>query len=308
MTAPMVQKSPSSHLSRLAVRTGCHGHLPRLVWGLCIGVIVLIAGPTVPAQWDELSNGDVLTFYENEEDFLQAFPDALFEGFENPNTTPGQIFMFDSPLDSATDIPPFISPGDIIHSVRFYNTYSSQQLGLAGQGFDNIPTQRLLAGRGTSNSGGIMEIVFPGQKVFAVAMYISTPPHEATQNGIVYIAVHGENDVLLGVDTLPFSPVAGYFWGASAIGPISRIILQPSWPYTVSVGVDDVRIWIPDLIEKGDFDHDGDVDVVDQGAFDACSRGPQTPFFFDQCHVFDFDEDLDIDFADWGEFQIVFTG
>ena len=57
----------------------------------------------------------------------------------------------------------------------------------------------------------------------------------------------------------------------------------------------------------GDADDDGDVDLLDAAAFNACVTGPgggaDPP-----CDTFDFDGDNDVDLVDYGAFQIAFTG
>lgn len=57
----------------------------------------------------------------------------------------------------------------------------------------------------------------------------------------------------------------------------------------------------------GDADDDGDVDLFDAAAFNACVTGPgggaDPP-----CDTFDFDDDNDVDLVDYGAFQIAFTG
>lgn len=59
----------------------------------------------------------------------------------------------------------------------------------------------------------------------------------------------------------------------------------------------------------GDFDDDGDVDLLDAGAYHECvsAAGPGGPIP-DGCAMFDLDEDGDVDFSDFSEFQLHFTG
>ena len=64
----------------------------------------------------------------------------------------------------------------------------------------------------------------------------------------------------------------------------------------------------------GDFDNDGDVDLVDFGQFQLCFTGPCTmtpcvpPLYPSPCARGDCDEDGDIDLVDLGAFQLAFTG
>lgn len=57
----------------------------------------------------------------------------------------------------------------------------------------------------------------------------------------------------------------------------------------------------------GDADGDGDVDLADAAALNACLAGPDELFVDPECDTFDFDADLDVDFADFAEFQAGFT-
>jgi hypothetical protein len=57
----------------------------------------------------------------------------------------------------------------------------------------------------------------------------------------------------------------------------------------------------------GDFDGDGDVDLVDFGEFQICFSGPGVSAG-DECARGDFDGDGDVDLADFGGFQLAFSG
>ncbi len=57
----------------------------------------------------------------------------------------------------------------------------------------------------------------------------------------------------------------------------------------------------------GDTDNDGDVDVFDFLAFEACELGPEFPLEAG-CEGLDFDEDGDVDFGDFSTFQRFVTG
>lgn len=60
-------------------------------------------------------------------------------------------------------------------------------------------------------------------------------------------------------------------------------------------------------IALGDFDEDGDVDLVDFGAFQLCFNGGEG-VLAPGCETGDFDGDNDVDLVDFGGFQLVFTG
>lgn len=59
---------------------------------------------------------------------------------------------------------------------------------------------------------------------------------------------------------------------------------------------------------NGDFDGDGDVDLVDFGQFQICFTGPGGGPLTPTCAAADFDGDNDVDLADFGGFQLAFTG
>lgn len=66
--------------------------------------------------------------------------------------------------------------------------------------------------------------------------------------------------------------------------------------------------WQIDLPPLDDSDEDGDVDLVDFGAFSACFSGPGIPQLDPTCPVFDFEMDGDIDLHDFAIFMQVFSG
>ncbi len=58
-----------------------------------------------------------------------------------------------------------------------------------------------------------------------------------------------------------------------------------------------------------DYDHDGDVDMIDFNAFSACMAGPDSDFTAGHaCLTGDSDSDMDVDLADFAAFQRTFTG
>ncbi len=73
--------------------------------------------------------------------------------------------------------------------------------------------------------------------------------------------------------------------------------------------IDNLRIVeIQPEIIPGDFDSDGDVDVVDVAAFADCFGGVSSTNTRPECETFDFDADGDIDLADFAPLQTIFTG
>lgn len=76
----------------------------------------------------------------------------------------------------------------------------------------------------------------------------------------------------------------------------------PNNPVTGSLGEAQITV-----INPGDFDFDGDVDLFDAAAFDACAGGPGGGVGA-TCAPGDFDNDNDVDFHDWGRLLIAFSG
>ena len=58
---------------------------------------------------------------------------------------------------------------------------------------------------------------------------------------------------------------------------------------------------------NGDFDCDGDVDLVDLAHMVACLNGPGQPYGTSGCRVADFDNDQDVDMSDVAVFQSSFS-
>jgi hypothetical protein len=62
----------------------------------------------------------------------------------------------------------------------------------------------------------------------------------------------------------------------------------------------------------GDFDRDGDVDLVDFAQFQLCYTGPReagtASLLEPGCELADFDNDWDTDLVDFGEFTLAYTG
>ena len=59
---------------------------------------------------------------------------------------------------------------------------------------------------------------------------------------------------------------------------------------------------------SGDFDEDGDVDVIDCAHLQRCFSGSGAGYDVDGCGVFDFDGDDDVDSLDWTEFAELLVG
>ncbi len=62
------------------------------------------------------------------------------------------------------------------------------------------------------------------------------------------------------------------------------------------------------LVIAGDSDHDGDVDLIDFGAYLDCVTGPAAGGVPQECTTFDFDSDNDVDKTDFAALQLAFTG
>jgi len=61
------------------------------------------------------------------------------------------------------------------------------------------------------------------------------------------------------------------------------------------------------MVTNGDLDYDGDVDLADYAAFQACLTGPVGGLVGPECGPVDFDRNGDIDLADFAVFQAVFV-
>jgi hypothetical protein len=74
--------------------------------------------------------------------------------------------------------------------------------------------------------------------------------------------------------------------------------------------IDDVEVWGERIgaTLPGDYDGDGDVDLADFGAFQACFNGPNRVAAQTGCEAADFDADNDVDLGDFGRFQACFNG
>lgn len=70
--------------------------------------------------------------------------------------------------------------------------------------------------------------------------------------------------------------------------------------------IDYVRWYVES--EPGDFDRDGDVDSIDQAAFEACFGGSDARWSDPACRFFDHDGDDDVDCDDWWRFRELWSG
>jgi hypothetical protein len=77
----------------------------------------------------------------------------------------------------------------------------------------------------------------------------------------------------------------------------------PGTPAGTPVGSDGCPPTAP-----ADFDADGDVDLVDYGAFLGCYNGPGRPPAAAGCDATDFNADGDVDLSDYGEFLDCYNG
>jgi hypothetical protein len=118
---------------------------------------------------------------------------------------------------------------------------------------------------------------------------------------LVYIA-----DLSLYVGAIPNSYNGG-FWGFISDTPFTSVrLVGGGGIHQQNYSLDDM-VYAPVALES-DFDGDGDVDLADFSAFQACFNGPNRPPA-EGCAVdADFDNDDDVDLADFGVFQACFNG
>jgi hypothetical protein len=101
---------------------------------------------------------------------------------------------------------------------------------------------------------------------------------------------------------------------SGSIAPIVAVVGEPivgrSSISGMRLHVGAVPAWYaPPIIQiPGDFDGDGDVDLVDFGIFQICFTGPGGSKPFSECSVFDCEGDQDVDLVDFACFQKGFTG
>ncbi|MCK4658684.1 MAG: tandem-95 repeat protein [Phycisphaerae bacterium] len=68
-----------------------------------------------------------------------------------------------------------------------------------------------------------------------------------------------------------------------------------------------IFITVPGMAnEPGDFNGDGNIDLLDYAQFWPCLNGPQEGLAWPECDVFDFEPDNDVDLSDFAGFQLVF--
>jgi formylglycine-generating enzyme required for sulfatase activity len=107
--------------------------------------------------------------------------------------------------------------------------------------------------------------------------------------------------------SINFRTLRGGSWNEPVDSPYLRVDARTyAAPDTIDdrVGFRVVRTLPP---ATADFDHDGDVDVVDYAEATGCTTGPDGSIAAD-CNVFDLDGDGDVDLQDFAAFQIAFTG
>lgn len=78
--------------------------------------------------------------------------------------------------------------------------------------------------------------------------------------------------------------------------------------YTVSEGTARPIFYCERVPGPGDFDADGDVDLMDFATFQACFNGPNRGYAIAACEAADADQDGDVDLVDFGMFQACFNG
>ena len=91
----------------------------------------------------------------------------------------------------------------------------------------------------------------------------------------------------------------------SLVSQIDMVLLEEMATVRVS-GVIQGQVFVPESM-FGDFDGNGDVDLLDHAGFLQCLAGPEQTVFVGECSCMDFDHDGDVDLGDYTLFSLVLT-
>lgn len=172
-------------------------------------------------------------------------------------------------------------------SSRWFATYAGAALsGTGGTGIDNANAVELT---NTDTVSG---------DPFRFATLTFTAQHEGTVNVFLGIGNKGIAD--------NGSAVAFYVgMGAGSTYPESMLIVGSNYGAISAVPEATLNIMRTVI---GDYDSDGDVDLVDFAHFQGCFNGPNRPPAQSGCSDADADLDGDVDLSDFSVFQMCFNG
>ncbi len=176
-----------------------------------------------------------VAFYTSQAAFEAAHPGLPKEDFEESGVADDEFIGFQSPLNSASNVPPAFVPGDIIPGLQIGLTPPPSPSDLVVAGRDGVPfpandSKAVFAGKNVLD-GLVIELT--NYTAYAAGMDLSL--HINADATIVIYKPFGQ---ILGVTTLPLLNSAETFFGVSANDVIAKIIILTDSGFEM---VDDIQ-------------------------------------------------------------------